>query len=76
MSAYATLEAAEASGTTYEQLDMLAKRLAREIDVCEDVRNLPQLSRQYRETVRARDEMQPPTDDEVSRLVEGFDAVR
>lgn len=67
---------AEASGSTYERLDALAKVLAQAIDECLDPRNLPQLSRQYRETVKARDEIEPPVEDAVSKLVEGFDAVR
>lgn len=71
-----SMASAEACGSTFEKLDALAKVLASAIDDCEDPRNLPQLSRQYRETVRARDEYEPPTEDEISKIVGGFDAVR
>ena len=41
-----------AEGTRLEQLEQLAKVLAAGIDACEDCRALPQLTKQYRETIR------------------------
>lgn len=76
MISFESLSAAEQSGTTYERLDTLAKKLACEIDACDDVRNMPGLARQYRETVRARDEYEPPEVDELAAIVGGVDAVR
>lgn len=73
---FETMQAAEASGSTYEKLDTLCKKLAYEIDNCADPRNLPQLSRQYRETVKTRDEYQAPEADELLEIAEGLDAVR
>ena len=39
-------------GTRLEQLKTLAKVIAASIDACKDDRALPQLAKQYRETIR------------------------
>ena len=48
----ATMKSITARGTRLEQLKQLAKVLASSIDACEDCRALPQLTKQYRETIR------------------------
>lgn len=47
-----------ARGSRLEQLKALAAVLAASIDGCEDARALPQLSKQYRETVREIEEIE------------------
>ena len=41
-----------ARGGRPDQLKALAARLAAAIDACQDGRELPQLARQYRDTIR------------------------
>lgn len=50
-------------GTRLEQLKQLAKVLAAGIDTCEDCRALPQLTKQYRETIREIEEIEGTNDD-------------
>lgn len=45
-------------GKRLEQLKTLAGILAKNIDECEDVRALPQLAKQYRDTVREIEEIE------------------
>lgn len=45
-------------GKRLEQLKTLASILAKNIDECEDVRALPQLAKQYRDTVREIEEIE------------------
>lgn len=52
-----------ARGNRLDQLKALAKVLAQEIDACEDVRTLPQLARQYRDTIREIEEIEGGTQD-------------
>ena len=52
-----------ARGSRLDQLKALAKVLAEEIDLCEDVRTLPQLARQYRDTIREIEEIEGGTQD-------------
>lgn len=47
-----------AKGTRLGQLKQLAKVLAANIDDCEDPKNLPQLAKQYRETIREIEEIE------------------
>lgn len=47
-----------AKGNRLDQLKALAAVLAAGLDNCEDCRALPQLSRQYRETVREIEEIE------------------
>ena len=53
------------------ELVALRTRLAQEIDVCESVRDLAALARQYRETIREIDEIQngEDGDDRAAELV-------
>lgn len=45
-------------GDRLKQLKTLAGILAQSIDDCEDVRALPQLAKQYRETIREIEELE------------------
>lgn len=47
-----------AHGTRLDQLRLLAGILAKNIDECTDVRALPQLAKQYRDTVREIEEIE------------------
>ena len=47
-----------------EALEALAERLAAEIDVCEDVKTLPGLAKQYRETMAEIDIIKGGMDDD------------
>lgn len=59
------------SGSRLEQLKRLALVLAKNIDSCEDARLLPQLAKQYRDTIREIEEMEgvPRDDDEVGVIL-------
>ena len=46
-----------AHGTRLDQLKTLARVIAEQIDACDDVKALPQLARQYRETIREIEEI-------------------
>ena len=54
----ATMKSITARGTRLEQLKQLAKVLAAGIDTCKDCRALPQLTKQYRETIREIEEIE------------------
>ena len=54
----ATMKSITARGTRLEQLKQLAKVLAAGIDTCEDCRALPQLTKQYRETIREIEDLE------------------
>lgn len=58
-------------GTRLEQLKTLAKVLAASIDSCEDDRALPQLAKQYRETIREIENIEggEQDGDEVSEIL-------
>lgn len=60
-------------GSRLEQLKTLAAILAENIDNCQQVRVLPQLAKQYRETVREIEEMEGTQNhgDEISQILEG-----
>lgn len=60
-----------ARGTLLEKLKQLAKVLATNIDGCDDPKNLPQLAKQYRETIREIEEIEGAADngDEVSEIL-------
>ena len=60
-----------ASGSRLEQLKRLALVLAKNIDSCEDTRLLPQLAKQYRDTIREIEEMEgaPSNDDEIAAIL-------
>ena len=59
----ATMKSVTTRGTRLEQLRQLAKVLAAGIDTCEDCRALPQLTKQYRETIREIEEIEGTNDD-------------
>lgn len=61
--AYGDHEKYHGQGTRLEQLKQLAKVLASGIDACEDCRALPQLTKQYRETIREIEEIEGAKDD-------------
>lgn len=58
-------------GTRLDQLQLLANRLATEIEQCDDPRLMPQLAKQYRETVRELDEAKGAgqDDDEIGEIL-------
>ena len=60
-----------AKGTRLSQLKQLAKVLAVTIDGCEDPKNLPQLAKQYRETIREIEEIEGANNDtdEISEIL-------
>ena len=53
-----TMKSVTAKGNRLKQLKTLAGILAQNIDDCEDVRALPQLAKQYRETIREIEELE------------------
>ena len=59
----ATMKSITARGTRLEQLKQQAKVLASGIDACEDCRALPQLTKQYRETIREIEEIEGADND-------------
>ena len=66
-----TMKSITSSGSRLEQLKRLALVLAKNIDSCEDARLLPQLAKQYRDTIREIEEMEgaPSDDDEVGAIL-------
>ena len=56
--AMAKMKTVNARGTRLQKLKNLAAVLAESIDECEDARALPQLAKQYRETVREIEELE------------------
>ena len=65
----ATMKSITARGTRLEQLKQLAKVLASGIDACEDCRALPQLTKQYRETIREIEEIEGADHDEIGAIL-------
>lgn len=67
----ATMKSVTARGTRLEQLKTLARVLAVNIDSCKDAKTLPQLAKQYRETIREIEEIEGAADDtdEVSEIL-------
>lgn len=60
-----------ARGTRLDKLKTLAKVLAENIDSCDDCRLLPQLAKQYRETIREIEEAEGGMvdDDEIGAIL-------
>lgn len=54
----AKIKTVTARGTRLQKLKNLAAVLAENIDSCEDARALPQLAKQYRETIREIEEIE------------------
>lgn len=67
----ATMKSVTARGTRLEQLKTLARVLAVNIDSCKDAKTLPQLTKQYRETIREIEEIEGAADDtdEISEIL-------
>lgn len=67
----ATMKSITARGTRLEQLKTLARVLAVNIDSCKDAKTLPQLAKQYRETIREIEEIEGAADDtdEISEIL-------
>lgn len=59
----AKMKTVTARGTRLEQLTALASVLAAGIDDCNDCRALPQLTKQYRETIREIEEIKGADND-------------
>lgn len=57
-------------------LKELSETLADAIDNCEDQKLLPQLARQYRETIRELGEIDRPVDDGIESLIGDMERVR
>lgn len=63
------------TGSRVEQLKNLARILAKQIDTCEEaadgLKTLPQLSKQYRETIREIEEIEgaDKNDDEIGEIL-------
>lgn len=58
-------------GNRLDKLKELAKILAQNIDECADMRALPQLAKQYRDTIREIEEIEGTDDhgDEISEIL-------
>lgn len=58
-------------GNRLDQLKQLSKVLAQSIDMCESMRDLAALSRQYRETIREIDALENGEDanDEIASII-------
>lgn len=67
----ATMKSVTARGTRLEQLKTLARVLAVNIDSRKDAKTLPQLAKQYRETIREIEEIEGAADDtdEISEIL-------
>ena len=65
------MKSATARGDRLKQLKTLASVLATSIDKCDDVRALPQLAKQYRDTVREIEEIEGTNSngDEISEIL-------
>lgn len=72
----ASLVEITSTGTDLQRLRTLLDKLAREIDCCEDQRNMPGLARQYRETLRQINELEEPEHDDLDDLIGEFGNVR
>ena len=67
------MKSATARGSRLTQLKELAKVLAAGIDGCDDPKALPQLAKQYRETIREIEEIEGAADngDEIGEILTG-----
>lgn len=73
--AYRKLSSAVRAGSRLDQLKVLAKILAKQIDNCESQRDLAGLSKQYRDTLREIEEIQGvDNDDEISEILSKRDS--
>lgn len=67
----ATMKSVTRKGSRLKQLQMLANVLAENIDSCDDNKTLPQLAKQYRETIKEIEELEgvKDDDDEISKVL-------
>lgn len=70
------MKLARVRGGRLEELKALKRVLAAGIDGCDDPKSLPQLAKQYRETIREIEEIEGAADDgdEVSEIIKKRDA--
>lgn len=70
---YKKMTAATRAGNRLDELKTLADILACSIDSCGDMKTLPQLARQYRETVREIEEIEgvDTSDDDIGKILSG-----
>lgn len=63
-------------GNRLEKLGQLAALLAQELDEAEDTKAIPQLAKQYRETIREIEELEGAGDqhDEIGEILSGRNA--
>jgi hypothetical protein len=63
-------------GSRLDQLENLALVLAKQIDTCDDSKIMPQLARQYRETIKEIEEIKgvKDSDDEIGAILSGRQA--
>ena len=73
---YKSLTTANKRGDRLAELKTLARILAERIDICESTRDLPALSRQYRETIREIEDIEGVKDDgdEIADILAGREA--
>ena len=66
-----TMRSVNRRGTRLEKLQELAKVLAKQLDTVEDVGMIPQLAKQYRDTIREIEEAEGvnAADDEIGNLI-------
>lgn len=66
-----TMRSVNRRGTRLEKLRELAKVLAKQLDTAEDPKMIPQLAKQYRDTIREIEEAEGvnATDDEIGNLI-------
>lgn len=71
--AYKSLTTTNRRGDRLAELKTLARILAERIDICESTRDLPALSRQYRETIKEIEEIEGVKDDgdEIADILAG-----
>ena len=71
-----TMRSITRRGTRLEKLKELARVLAKELDTAEDRKLIPQLARQYRETIREIEEIEGAgvADDEIGAILAGREA--
>lgn len=65
------MKMARVRGGRLEELKALKKVLAAAIDGCDDPKSLPQLAKQYRDTIRAIEEIEGAADngDEIKEII-------
>lgn len=71
-----TMRSANRTGDRLVQLRELAKVLAKTIDACDQPALLPNLAKQYRETVRDIAEIGGSVDEEIEGLIGDVEKVR